>query len=132
MPYEELQHTADWCLHVWAEDLPSLFVDAAWGLNMLSGMHPATGPTIQRTYEHTAQDPEDQLVSFLSELVYSAEQEKLVFFQFDIQTEGEKLIINMKGAPLVGDHKTIKAVTYHNLRIQQTANGVEVEIVFDV
>ena len=38
----------------------------------------------------------------------------------------------MDGAPLETVNKMIKAVTYHNLQIRQTARGYEVEIVFDV
>lgn len=132
MPYEEIQHTADWCLRVWAADLPSLFVEAARGMNLLSGMQQAPGPITHQTFESDAPDPESLLVSFLSELVFAAEQEKTGFDQFDIKLEGQRLRVEMKGAPLVSINKTIKAVTYHNLQIRQTKCGVEVEIVFDV
>ncbi|MBE3038560.1 MAG: archease, partial [Chloroflexi bacterium] len=67
-----------------------------------------------------------------SELVYAAEQEKLGFDMFMIDIEGQTLKVEMEGAPLLYLNKAIKAVTYHNLQIQQTARGVEVEIVFDV
>jgi SHS2 domain-containing protein len=36
------------------------------------------------------------------------------------------------GAPILSMDKAIKAVTFHNLQIQKTRRGVEVEIVFDV
>jgi SHS2 domain-containing protein len=124
MPYEELQHTADWCLRVWANDLPSLFVEAARGMNALSGAIPALSAV------------EGLLVAFLSELVYAAEQERLTFTSFHVETfereDGWELKVEMDGAPLASINKTIKAVTYHNLQIRQTARGVEVEIVFDV
>ena len=132
MPYEELQHTADWCLRVWAADLPSLFTEAALGMNALSGARLAPGPLLQRTFECVAPDPESLLVSFLSELVFAAEQEQLAFGNFRIGIEGQSLKVQMDGAPLLSIHKTIKAVTYHNLQIRQTGRGFEVEIVFDV
>jgi SHS2 domain-containing protein len=136
MPYEELQHTADWCLCVWADDLPSLFVEAAKGMNALSGAQPAPGPATHRTFESAAPDAESLLVAFLSELVYAAEQERLTFTSFHVEMlereTGLELKVEMDGAPLASVNKTIKAVTYHNLHIRQTERGVEVEIVFDV
>ncbi len=136
MPYEELPHTADWSLRVWAADLPSLFVEAAGGMNALSGAQSAPGPITHRTFKFAAPDPESLLVAFLSELVYAAEQERLTFTRFHVETferaEGWELKVEMDGAPLASVNKTIKAVTYHNLQIRKTERGVEVEIVFDV
>lgn len=132
MPFEELPHTADWSLHVWAHSLPALFAEAARGMNALSGVKQAPAPKTQRTFESAAPDPESLLVSFLSELVYAAEQENLAFDEFDIEVAGSRLKVEMSGAPIVSMDKAIKAVTYHNLQIRQTARGVEVEIVFDV
>jgi SHS2 domain-containing protein len=132
MPYEEIQHTADWSLRVWASDLPELFAEAARGMNMLAGARLAEGPRMTRTYEADAPDPESLLVTFLSELVYLVEQEGLAFDQFEVVVKGRKLKVEMKGAPIISADKTIKAVTYHNLRIRQTARGYETEIVFDV
>jgi len=132
MPFEELPHTADWALRVWAADLPSLFTEAALGMNALSGAQPAPGPCINRVFSDDAPDLESLLVLFLSELVYAAEQEHLVFIEFDIKLNGFELSVNMTGAPLLTLSKSIKAVTYHNLQIRQTAFGFEVDIVFDV
>lgn len=36
--FEEVPHTADWSMKVWAEDLPALFVAAAQGMNSMTGM----------------------------------------------------------------------------------------------
>lgn len=136
MPYEELQHTADWALRVWAADLPSLFAEAAEGMNALSGARPAPGPAARRTLDLSAPDAEALLVAFLSELVYAAEQEKVTFTHFNVEAlereDGWTLKAEMDGAPLASVNKIIKAVTYHNLHIRQTGRGYEVEIVFDV
>ena len=92
----------------------------------------AEGPKVKRTFETEAPDAESLLVAFLSELVYAVEQEHLIFDEFDVQVEGMKLKVEMSGAPILSLTKAIKAVTYHNLQIQPTARGYEVEIVFDV
>jgi SHS2 domain-containing protein len=132
MPFEELAHTADWALHVWAEDLPTLFSEAARGTNTLSGAQPAAGARLSREFKATAPEVESLLVLFLSELVYSAEQERLVFDTFKIELNGTELKASMSGAPILSINKSIKAVTYHNLQIRQTKAGFDVDIVFDV
>jgi len=132
MPFEELPHTADWALRVLAPSLEELFSEAARGMNALSGAQPAAGAHLRRVFAAKAPDPESLLVLFLSELVYSAEQEHLVFDAFEIELKGSELNVNMAGAPLLSLNKSIKAVTFHNLQIHKTEPGFEVEIVFDV
>jgi SHS2 domain-containing protein len=134
--FEELPHTADWAIRVTAPDLAGLFAEAARGMNALTGARPAPGPRARRTVNLSAPDAESLLVAFLSELVYAAEQEKITFTGFQVGTfersGGWELKAEMDGAPLASVDKTIKAVTYHNLKIRKTGRGYEVEIVFDV
>lgn len=132
MGYREIPHTADWALHVWADDLPELLAESARGMNWLSGAVLADGPKIRRTFETTGLDGESLLVAFLSELVYYAEQENIGFDDFVIALKNDRLKVELHGAPLKALNKAIKAVTWHNLEIQSTARGLEVEIVFDV
>ena len=136
MPFQELPHTADWSLRVWAADLPALFVEAASGMNTLSGAQAAPGPLVERTVALSAADVETLLVAFLSELLYLTEQERLAFDKVHVnlvESPGEwRLKAKLTGAPLVSLTRAIKAVTFHNLRIENTARGVQVEIVFDV
>ena len=135
--YEEIPHTADWALRVWAGDLPTLFRVAAIGMNSLSGLILSNAGRIQRSIELTAPDAESLLVTFLSELVYSAEQENLGFDEFELRPEVTQYDIywlraKIFGAPIESLDKAIKAVTFHNLQIRETERGLEVEIVFDV
>jgi SHS2 domain-containing protein len=137
MPFEELSHTADWCLRVWAADLESLFTEAAIGMNALAGIRLVSKPRVKRTFSASADDGESLLVSFLSELVYYAEQDQLAFDDFEVSLDpgpGKPMDLNvvLHGAPIFSMNKAIKAVTYHNLQIQNTKNGLEVEIVLDV
>ena len=132
MPFEEIQHTADWSLRIWATDLPELFAESARGMNALSGTRLSPAPKISRTIELDAPDSESLLVSFLSELVYFGEQEKLAFDEFTIRLAKNRLTAKIAGGSILSIDKAIKAVTYHNLQILETPNGFEVEIVFDV
>ncbi len=132
MGFEEIAHTADWSARVWAQDLPSLFAESARALNALAGTVTVPGPRLKRTFEAEAPDAESLLVAFLSELVYCQEQENLAFDTFTLKVEGGKLKVDMEGAQIVSTDKAIKAVTYHNLKIEKTPRGFEVTLVFDV
>jgi SHS2 domain-containing protein len=129
---EELPHTADWAIHVWAGSLPALFTEAARGMNALLGVKPGSGTRVSRTFLAEAPDVESLLVTFLSELVWAVEQENLVFDTFKVVLKGPKLKVIMSGVPILSLNKSIKAVTYHNLQIRRTEDGFQVEIVFDV
>jgi SHS2 domain-containing protein len=132
MPFEEIQHTADWSLRVWAADLAELFAESARGMTALSGIQLSPSQKTSRTIKSVAPDPESLLVSFLSELVYFGEQENLAFDEFKIRIANNQLTAEIAGASILSIDKAIKAVTYHNLQIRQTPKGYEVEIVFDV
>ena len=132
MGYEEIPHTADWSIRVWAEDPPGLLAESARGMYWLARAKLVERPRVKRRYETEGSDRESLLVAFLSELVYYAEQEYTGFDDFDILIKGGRLKVEMGGAPLKSLDKAIKAVTWHNLKINETVRGLEVEIVFDV
>src|SRR5512138_3630401 len=132
MGFEEISHTADWSARVWASDLPSLFAEAARAMNSLAGTVIAKGPRLKRTFEAAAPDAESLLVAFLSELVYCQEQENLAFEVFDVKVQDGRLKVEMEGGQIASTDKAIKAVTYHNLKIEKTKRGFETTIVFDV
>ncbi len=136
MPFREVPHTADWALQVWASDLPGLFREAALGMNALAGMQLSEGPRLSRSFHTESPDAESLLVVFLTELIYYAEQEHLGFDQFAIRFEETPNVmrfqVEMSGAPLERINKVIKAVTYHNLAIRSSEDGLNVTIVFDV
>ena len=132
MGFEEIAHTADWSARVWGPDLPSLFVEAARAMNSLSGTITGDGERITRVFEVEAPDRESLLVAFLSELLYYQEQANLAFDAFDLRVAGQWLKVEMEGAQTASSEKAIKAVTYHNLKIEKTDQGFETTIVFDV
>ena len=132
MPFEEIPHTADWSIRVWADDLPGLLTESARGMYWLAEAEFVDQPRIKRSFETEGIDGESLLVAFLSELVYYAEQEYAGFDDFEISIENDKLKVEMEGAPLNSLSKAIKAVTWHKLEIRESARGLEVEIVFDV
>jgi SHS2 domain-containing protein len=132
--FEVIDHTADWAIRVKGADLAQLFENAAIGMSILMAGNLAKLPLdVKRELELVGYDAESLLVEWLSELVYWAEMEQMVFRQFDLMevtTTTLKAAVRGGRAPLL--HKHIKAVTYHNLAIISSEDGVETTIVFDV
>lgn len=135
--FRVVEHTADWALYIRGRDLAELFVHAAEGMAyLLVGDLTAVPLSETRQVEVTAYDAESLLVEWLSELAYWAEQEQLVFIEFDLHAlqagQMTSLRAEVRGGRVADMQKHIKAVTYHNLAISETDNGLEVTIVFDV
>ena len=130
--YREIEHTADWELFVWAPDLSALLEQAARGMYRLSGTRLYPAPRRSHEFDLPASDPERLLVAFLSELLWLVEQDGLGFDTFFLNLTDAGLHARLEGAPVAAQSKEIKAVTFHNLAIRQTAIGLEVNIVFDV
>ena len=77
--FEEMEHTADWELRVWAADLIHLLDQAARGMYALSQLELAAGPRVARSFEIPFVDAESLLVDFLSEILFFGEGEGLAF-----------------------------------------------------
>jgi len=101
-------------------------------MNQVAGVKVQRGSRAHRDFSVEAPDAEGLLVQFLTELIFAQEHENLGFDEFGIQMSRGKLTARLSGGLLESVSKPIKAVTYHNLSIEQTARGYETEIVFDV
>lgn len=130
--YEEIAHTADWELRVWASDMPGLMKQSVKGMYALAGVRLADGELETRKFTIPLLDRESALLDFLNELLFFCEHERIGFDYFEIDLEEDHYTINASGRPIVEQTKEIKAVTYHNLIVRETENGLEVNIVFDV
>jgi SHS2 domain-containing protein len=130
--FQEIAHTADWELYVWAPDLLTLLEQSARGMFSLMSAQLQSSPRRERHFEIHFLDSESLLVSFLSELLLLCELEKLGFDAFDLKINADSLFAHLSGAPLKSISKEIKAVTYHNLVVRNTSSGLEANIVFDV
>ncbi|GBD09385.1 Protein archease [Candidatus Thermoflexus japonica] len=142
MPFEEIPHTADWAIRAYGRTLPELFANAAMGMYSLLVDLDALGESERREVEVEAASPEGLLVAWLNELVYYTEREHLAFKRFEIHElrlpdPGDPDSLGRLRASAYGERaremrKYIKAVTYHNVAIQQEDGRYRVELVFDV
>ena len=130
--YREIAHTADWEMEVWAPDFSSLLEQSAIGMYALSGTILAPEPEKQYKFTLDYFDRESLLVEFLSELLFYSESENVGFKGFELKLRDKSLDVVATGAPLYKLVKEIKAVTYHNLEIRETEQGLQTKIVFDV
>lgn len=135
--FREIEHTADVEIEVWGEDILSLFVEAARGMYHLSQIkRKGDGDTqAAQTCSFTVRgaDLESLLVAYLSELLFYLETEGLAFDEFDLQLQEEyRLQAQLEGFVVESRNREIKAVTFHNLNIEETESGRQVHIVFDV
>lgn len=130
--FEEIQHTADWALKVWAPDFSSLLEQAARGMNHLMGVVIDASTPAEFEINLAAGDQESLLVGFLNRILYSLELDSIGVDHFDLVVDGFHLQAHLKGGRVVEQQKMIKAVTYHNLAIRSSEGRLETTIVFDV
>ena len=136
-PYEPFDHTADVGLRVRGDSLPQLFENAALGLfDTIVGLD-HIAPRDERAIEIDACDLEELMVNWLSELLYRFEVDGQVFAEFSVQAlSPERLEATVRGEPFDLDRypvaADIKAVTYHQLKVEQRDGQWQVSIVFDV
>ena len=134
MPYETLEHTADILVRCTGRTLEECFASAAYAL--FDQMVDAG--TIERamrfSFEIEAENLDDRLYSFLSELLFLMDSESVVMGAFDVRFEGNRLMCDAYGEPLdLKKHKPrteIKAITYHMMSVDE--NEPSVTVLFDV
>ncbi len=132
--FEEIPHTADWSFRAFGRDKPDLFVNAAHALFALQGARPRPGAAeTVRKVEVSAIDIESLFVTWLSELLWLQETYTEVYTRFEIATLTETTLrANVYGLPRIEMDKVIKAVTYHNLKIESTPQSWQAIVVVDV
>lgn len=130
--FEEIPHTADWSFRAFGKDVRELFENAAHAIFALEGAEPGEA-NIVRTVHVTGIDYESLLVNWLTELLWLQESNRETYHRFQIETlTPTELRAQVFGAPLTQLNKIIKAVTYHNLKVEQTAEGWQATVVVDV
>jgi SHS2 domain-containing protein len=132
--FEEIPHTADWSFRAFGRDLCELFENAAFALFALEGAQPCDhADETARVVQVSGIDYEALLVNWLTELLYLQESHRETYHHFHVETISPiQLRAQVFGTPMSQLNKVIKAVTYHNLKIEQTPNGWEVVVVVDV
>src|SRR6516225_8992779 len=135
--YELFEHTADLGLRVRAPDLNALFADAAQALfSAIVEDLDTVRPEQRVDVELTGNDREYLLFDWLKELLYRFDAEHLLFTRFEVRVDDNGLHGSAWGEPLDRDRHElaheVKAITYHGLRVEPTADGWLAEVIVDI
>jgi SHS2 domain-containing protein len=108
-----------------AKGLTSLIVD-------LAGVEPRQ----DASFRIAGKDLDYLLFDWLNELVYLLDREHLVFSQFSVTVSETGLIATCRGEPIDStrhqlEHE-VKAVTYHDLKVEQVEDGWVAEVILDI
>jgi SHS2 domain-containing protein len=135
--YETFEHTADLGLRVRAPDLDTLFAEA--GRALFSAIVEDLGTVVasQRLDIRIAGiDRAYLLFDWLRTLLYHCDAEHLLFSRFEVHVGDEGLEAAAWGEPLDrGRHELsheVKAITYHELKVEQTLGGWLAEVIVDI
>jgi len=136
-PYEVLEHTADVGLRVYGNTLQELFANAGLGLMSLAFESQTVQPNRRLALSVQGADLEDRLVHWLSEILYFVDAEGWIFSRFSIgRCEGNAIEGDGWGErrdPATRSRAVaVKAVTYHQVSVKETAEGWEAVVYFDI
>jgi SHS2 domain-containing protein len=135
--YEFFEHTADLGLRICAPDLDALFVESAQALFAAIVEDLGTVRPEQRVdVELAGDDREYLLFDWLKELLYRFDVEHVLFSRFEVRVTDAGLKGTAWGEPLDRTRHElaheVKAITYHGLKVEQTADGWLAEIIVDI
>lgn len=131
--YLEIEHTADISLRIWASTLKDLFKLAVEGLNSIIEIDvDDTDPGNFQEFCIEDIDLESMLISLLNECNFKIQEDNLCAKITELLIEKEKISGRLCLKKIKSFRKEIKAVTYHNLKINHTKKGYSVVVVFDV
>ncbi len=135
--YVEEGPEADLTIEAWGGALGEAFGNVA--LAMFNAMTPLDKVELRvsRAFEVDGDDPGALLFNFLDELLFIHEVELLVFSAFNVIVEEgmTSLKAECRGEPFeLGRHEqgiAVKAVTFHDMRIERENSGWVVRVVLD-
>lgn len=134
-PYQVLEHTADVGLLATAASLEEAFRDASVGMLEIAGSwHPGEGKTVPISV--AAPDTAGVLVDWLSEVLYVQDSGGVSVGGVTVEdvSKGEAHG-NVVVRPFAGGSSEgvqIKAVTYHQLKVEPSSDGWIAQVFFDV
>ena len=135
--YQPLSHTGDLGMIAYGHELPDLFTHAAWAMFDLMSDATTIRPLQSITVEVAAIDIEDLMVRWLSELLYRYDTERFLCCAATFPTlEPIRLTATVQGEPFDPSRHPIdteiKAVTYHQIAVEQVDGSWQTRVIFDL
>jgi SHS2 domain-containing protein len=135
--YELFEHTADLGLRARAADLGMLFSEMGACLSsaMIEDIA-SVQPGVEVRIELSGFDREYLLFDWLRELLLRFEADRLLFSQFEATVRTDGLSGIARGEPYdPARHalsREVKAITYHELKVERDDNGWLAEVIVDI
>jgi SHS2 domain-containing protein len=135
--HELFEHTADLGLRATAPTLNELFAEAAAALVSAMVEDPtAVRPSQDVRIEVAGTDREFLLFDWLKELLLRFETDRTLFAAFDVSVSESGLTATARGEPYdparhVLAHE-VKAITYHELKVEEGVDGWLAEVIVDI
>lgn len=135
--YEIFEHTADMGIRARAPDFGALLADAACGLfAVIAGDLAQIRETDASTFAVRGADPTYLLFDWLDELLYAFDTRRMLFRRFDVHLDPDGIDATAFGERYdpVRHHlqHEVKAITYHQLAVQETNDGWEASVIVDI
>jgi SHS2 domain-containing protein len=135
--FRVLEHTADIGFEAFGATLEELFANAACALIDLEVDLDTIRPSRELNVKVEGSAWSELLVNWLSEILYLNDAEGWLFRDFRVQQLGEKAITaTARGEKFDrARHRVkmlVKAVTYHQLALEETPQGWRVQVYVDI
>ena len=137
MDYEILDHTADICVRVYGKSFDELLRNAARAMMELITDREKVNPSQETEIKAQGETKEELLVHWLGEILFLHQVRKMVFQDFDVNLISETELEGKASGENIDMERheiglDIKAVTYHDLKIEPLDDRLKVDIVFDI
>jgi SHS2 domain-containing protein len=137
VPFRILEHTADVGLEAFGRTRAEAYCNAARALFHLIVDLDSIDPRAEMTLRVQGPDPRNLLVNWLSELIYLHDAEGWLLRDFDIlNLQDDSLSAVARGEKFERSrHQSklrVKAITYHQLALEKTAEGWRAQVYVDI
>jgi SHS2 domain-containing protein len=135
--WDFFEHTADIGVRVRGATLPELFVNAARAMYEALGELAKAESEKRKELRLEAKGLEDLLHDWLAELLFEVEANHALYDEMRVEVVPGKLTAKLRGGEIdfgrSHTNEEIKAVTYHQLRVEQLPdNSWQATVIFDV
>jgi SHS2 domain-containing protein len=137
VPFRILEHTADVGLEAFGTTPAETFANAARALFYLIVDLDSIDPGERVTLRVEGSNPENLLVNWLSELIYLHDADGWLFRDFEIvDLKDDSLSAIARGEKFERPRHQVKlhvkAITYHQLALEKTAEGWRAQVYVDI
>ena len=135
--FETFDHTADLGLRVRADDLNTLFAEAGLALMSILVEDAASEQPVRRVeIDLPGDDVEYLLFDWLRAILYHFEVDHLLVARCEVHVNSTGLHAVLEGETFDSSRHElsheVKAITYHDLRVEETEDGWLAEVIVDI